>query len=159
VYGQKEAPAHASHYTPKFVPGARLPHAWISRPDTTIAAIDVSYVPEFSAEEVKAKTYSTLDLCDFDAVTLVVGSQEAWSARFDALTKICEKSNIKLRLYAADSTFKFVDPKGEALFDENVQLGSGGGLLVGPDQHVLEKLTADSTVDGLKATIFEFLGL
>ncbi|CAK7237887.1 hypothetical protein SEUCBS140593_010181 [Sporothrix eucalyptigena] len=46
VYGDKSTPPHASHFTPKCVPGARLPHAWITplRSDVFEAIFDLGPV-------------------------------------------------------------------------------------------------------------------
>ncbi|KAF4412150.1 Tetracenomycin polyketide synthesis hydroxylase TcmG [Colletotrichum fructicola] len=66
VYGDKEPPANASHYTPKFKVGARLPHAWIKllKPNNRISdnPIDTSYVKELTKDQVSSRQFSTLDL-------------------------------------------------------------------------------------------------
>ncbi|PYH46446.1 3-propionate hydroxylase [Aspergillus saccharolyticus JOP 1030-1] len=83
IYGKTEIPGCASTYEPECVSGARLPHAWI-QPSSSIAGqlgpIDSSYVKELSAEEVQRKQYSTLDLCVFDAFTILVdeGYADFW---------------------------------------------------------------------------------
>ncbi|KAJ9647977.1 hypothetical protein H2199_001754 [Coniosporium tulheliwenetii] len=163
VYGSTETPPHASHYKPKFQQGARLPHAWISFRNQNsvppIEPLDVSYVTEFSPDEVHARRFSSLDLCALDGFTLIVGSHEAWAARFDALQAATAQRGIKLRLCAADTDFDFVSHDHRDLFDEGARLTTGGGLLVRPDQHILLELTADVSVEDLKVALCRHLGL
>lgn len=134
VYGRKEKPRHASHYTPKFVPGARLPHAWISPEAFVIPAglapVDTSYVWEFSPSEVRERQYSTLDLCPKDAFTLIVGHQIHWVARFEEIAERLSEHKVKLQLCAVDHDFEFVLPEQRKIFEEQASLASGGGLLI-----------------------------
>ncbi|EON61505.1 hypothetical protein W97_00720 [Coniosporium apollinis CBS 100218] len=163
VYGSTETPSHASHYKPKFQQGARLPHAWISFRNQNsappIQPLDVSYVTEFSPDEVHARRFSSLDLCALDGFTVVVGSHEEWAARFDALKAATVQWAIKLRLYAADTDFDFMFHDHRDLFDDGAHLSTGGGLLVRPDQHILLELTADVSVEDLQVALSRHLGL
>lgn len=166
VYGQKEPPAHASHYRPKFVAGARLPHAWIrlrdGRPPTTLLLppIDVSYVKEFSPADVEARQYSTLDLCAFDSFTLLVGGGgSAWAERFAAAREAVGGSVIKMCLRVAGEDFDFVDPKYAELFAAEAGLDAGGGLLVRPDQHLLRVVSSGDEGEDIAGAVLGYLGL
>lgn len=163
MYGSKETPPHASHYTPKFVAGARLPHAWISfrtgasKPE--VKPLDVSYVREFHQEAVDARRFSTLDLCSFDGFTFLVGKREEWTERLSKLANTKTGSKLKLRLFVVGEDFDFVEDHHRQLFEENAGLENGGGLLVRPDQHILTRLTADVSVEELEALLKKELGL
>lgn len=159
VYGRKEPPAHASKFTPKFVPGARLPHAWIrmkNSPD--LPAIDVSYVKEFSPHEVAARRYSTLDLCPFDKFTLLVGSRTAWTERFKDLEGSVRGHGVGLCISVAGEDFDFVDQKYAEHFADEADMSTGGGLLIRPDQHILRILRTDDKAEELHAAILAHLG-
>ncbi|KAF4873450.1 4-methyl-5-nitrocatechol 5-monooxygenase [Colletotrichum siamense] len=73
VYGDNRTPPNASKFSPKFVPGARLPHAWIIPTASSAAldmpSIDLSYVKELSPIDVEHRRYSTLDLIKVDTFT------------------------------------------------------------------------------------------
>lgn len=160
VYGQKEPPAHASNFTPKFVPGARLPHAWIHiKNSLDLPAIDVSYVKEFSPQEIEARRYSTLDLCPFDKFTLLVGSRAAWTERFkDLENSLVRGDGVGLCFSVAGEDFDFVDEKYADRFADEVKLSTGGGLLIRPDQHILRILKTDDNAEELHAIILGHLG-
>ncbi|RAL13247.1 3-propionate hydroxylase [Aspergillus homomorphus CBS 101889] len=128
VYGDTRIPRCASIYQPECVPGARLPHAWIqplksvARP--LIVPIDSSYVTELSAEEVRRKQFSTLDLCAFDAFTLLLDGEHAASWR-GALEEASGQfpSGLRVNLVA----------RGLSL----MRLAKGQAVLIRPDQHIL----------------------
>ncbi|ORY61761.1 FAD binding domain-containing protein [Pseudomassariella vexata] len=141
VYGSKHAPSNASHYTPKLIPGARLPHAWIKLHDPTqipdFKPVDVSYVEEWSNDEIFARTASTLDLCHFNSFTVVVGSRDDWGRRYEELQDLLRGRHIQVHLYALDADFEFVFEKHRMLFKQGSNMMRGGAILVRPDQHIL----------------------
>lgn len=154
-----KAPAHASHYTPKFVPGARLPHAWIRIKGTAaLPPVDVSYVREFSGEDIKSRRYSTLDLCPYDRFTLLVGSREQWAGRFQALEAAMKQHGVKVVLVVAHHDFDFVYERQEHLFTVEGKLSSGGGLLIRPDQHILRLVQPTDPVALIEKSLVEHLG-
>lgn len=166
MYGDQKTPPNASNFTPKFVPGARLPHAWIRLRISSdalegIPPVDVSYVKEFSQDEIRARKYSTLDPVRFDAFTLIVSSREAWSSRFQELDEAIRSKNskVKLQLWAVDTDFEFVDVKGQELFEKGAGLSEGGALLVRPDQHLLACPAPDASAGDLETLVLEHLGL
>lgn len=159
VYGIKEAPAHASHYSPKFVPGARLPHAWIRfNGPAPLSPIDVSYVKEFSEQDIKSRQYSTLDLCRYDCFTLLVGSRDQWTERFQALEAALKRCGVMLALAVAYHDFDFVYERQSLLFSDEGNLSSGGGLLIRPDQHLLRLVEPTDSVASIEKSLLEHLG-
>ncbi|KAK6206459.1 hypothetical protein LQW54_007752 [Pestalotiopsis sp. IQ-011] len=147
VYGSEKVPAHASYYTDKYVPGARLPHAWISFEDAQTPGLfrplDVSYVKEWTEKDVSARQVSTLDLCPYDTFTLIVGDRQAWEQRFKDLQKSLADT-VKIRLWSVGEDFGFTFPEQEKQFCQGFGLDSGGGVLVRPDQHILAVLDGAS---------------
>ncbi|OCT49141.1 3-(3-hydroxy-phenyl)propionate hydroxylase [Cladophialophora carrionii] len=139
VYGSDTIPPHASRYTPKFQVGARLPHAWIRLPCSPLKPVDVSYVEEFSPEDVELRQYSTLDLCDLDKFTLI-GELEV------AGVKTC----------VPGKDFDVVGEAGQQWL-KGAGLQDGGGLLVRPDQHILMLLDADTKVEEVESCLKQHL--
>ncbi|TID17558.1 FAD binding domain-containing protein [Venturia nashicola] len=163
VYGDKSVPPNASTYTPKFVPGARLPHAWIRVRHSNFLAehapLDISYVSELSSEFVAARQYSVLDLCAIDSFTMLVGSQSAWMHKFKELRKALSRRGVKLNMFAADEDFDFTTELHRDLFADGVELRSGGGLLLRPDQHILTRLSSGTTVGQMESDLLGHLQL
>lgn len=154
-----QGPAHASHYTPKFVPGARLPHAWIKiKGLTTLPALDVSYVKEFSEQDIKSRQYSTLDLSSYDRFTLLVGSRDQWAERFQALEAAMKQYGVRVALVVAHHDFDFVYERQEQLFAAQGKLSFGGGLLIRPDQHILRLVQPTDSVASIAKSLVEHLG-
>lgn len=159
VYGHTEAPSHASHHTPKFVPGARLPHAWLRvKGNVDLPPIDVSYVKEFSGQDIKSRQYSTLDLCPYDRFTLLVGSRDQWTHHFRGLEAVMKRYGARLSLAVAYHDFDFVDEKQESLFAAEGKLNSGGGLLIRPDQHILRLVHSTDPVASIEQSLVKHLG-
>lgn len=160
VYGMDKAPDHASHYSPKFLPGARIPHAWIRiKGVTTLLPVDVSYVKEFSEQDTKSRQYSTLDLCIYDHFTLLVGSRGQWVERFQALRAAVKGHGVRVALAVAHHDFEFVLEQQEQLFAREGRLGVGGGLLIRPDQHVLCLIQPTDSATSIAQSLAEHLGL
>ncbi|KIX02969.1 uncharacterized protein Z518_06519 [Rhinocladiella mackenziei CBS 650.93] len=141
VYGSEAIPPHASKYTPKFEVGARLPHTWIRPTKTTLSAVDVSYVDELSPDEVKARQYSTLDLCELDKFTLI-GDLDVPGV------KTC-------RLH---QDFEVIGQAGQEWLTA-AGLKDGGGLLIRPDQHILMVIRPDTTVESVQRVLNQHLGV
>ncbi|KAJ5086585.1 Monooxygenase FAD-binding [Penicillium alfredii] len=168
VYGASEPPSHASHYSPKFVSGARLPHAWISFsfPDqsstSTEAArsslpaepVDVSYVTELSKAQVRDCQWSTLDLCGLDAFTLILGDNDTpLVAQIAQVQKQCAATNIRFNVWRFGKDFEVVK---QTWF--TAELNKSGGILVRPDQHILAMLTESTTADEVITALRDHLG-
>lgn len=123
-----------------------------------LPAIDVSYVKELSQDEIEARKYSTLDLCPFDKFTLIVGSRSAWSERFQDLERFVKGHGVQLCSWVAGEDFDFVDQKYTDRFANEVDLYTGGGLLIRPDQHILRILRTDDKAEELHTIILEHFG-
>lgn len=159
VYGG-DPPTHASHFSPKFVAGARLPHAWIRlKTSAELPPVDVSYIKEFSKDDIQSRKYSTLDLCPFDSFTLLVGSRSQWAGGFAALESSVKSLRVKVCLRVAGEDFEFVDGKYEELFSLKANFNADGGLLVRPDQHLLRVLGPSDDGEAIITAVREHLGL
>ncbi|KAJ3533534.1 hypothetical protein NM208_g7942 [Fusarium decemcellulare] len=162
VYGDKRTPPHASHFSPKFVAGARLPHAWIKPKPSGITLdlppINVSYVKEFSRADVDRRKFSTLDLVKFDAFTLIVSSDDGWMSRYREMRQLVDFSGSKTQLWSATQDFQFVDEDQGNKFQLDSGLSQGGLLLVRPDQHILGCLDQRSTAEDIASLILGHLG-
>lgn len=165
VYGDWQNPEDASKYTPKFIPGIRLPHTWVE-PVTIPAsglppAIDVSYVKEFSQGDVQSRRYSMLDLCAKDRFTFFVYSPKSC----DFVGDVFEFLASRLK----DATVPFMTViVSEQLRDlEQSRQGSnwlalsglkeGRILVVRPDQHILACVEEGSTSDHVAEKILKYL--
>lgn len=161
VYGSSEIPSHASHYSPKYIPGARLPHVWIE-PKSTLTkfgslppAVDVSYVKQLNHEEITLRRYSSLDLCSFNAFTIIAGSK-SWRALVQELDAIPRLPEINVVVLGED--FTLISGHRSDAWIEGCGFKAGGALLVRPDQHVLARLNASTTSDDLRKVIEQHLG-
>jgi hypothetical protein len=148
VYGDPTIPPHASRYTPKFPVGARLPHTWIHPiGNVSLPPVDVSYVEEFGPGDVSARRYSTLDLCEIDKFTLIVGRDRDLDVHISSIVKTCRLGR----------DFEAVDgPAGQSWLS-GAGLTGGGGLLVRPDYHILMVLDAQTTVKEVRQALKQHL--
>ncbi|KZL75362.1 FAD binding domain-containing protein [Colletotrichum tofieldiae] len=141
VYGDKKPPENASHFTPKFKAGARLPHAWIKLQAQCRGLpqqpIDTSYVTELSHEQVANRQFSTLDLVTPGTFNLITGCRSAWSQKFIDSAKSLG-GVICVQLWSADEDFAFCTESHRSLYDQEGGLSRGDAILVRPDQHILE---------------------
>ncbi|CAI7622027.1 hypothetical protein PCG10_008515 [Penicillium crustosum] len=166
VYGATKPPPHASRYSPKFVPGARLPHSWISFPGDlspmTQAAkrsslpqepVDVSYVRELDAGQVRACQWSTLDLCGPDSWTLILGKEQQ-NPHIALLQKHFTVIGITLNAWRLGVDFEIVRQSWFA--DELV---NGGGILIRPDQHILARVSTETNGEDVIEEVNKHLGI
>lgn len=163
VYGSDKIPSHASHYRPKFVKGARLPHAFINILDSkrtpSLRPLDLSYVDELNEAKRAQLQYSTLDLCRPDTLTLITGSQPEWHNLAEELHRRLNDVGLKVQLFQAGVDFSFISKGHEELFDTEAGLMGSGGLLIRPDQHILERVSTDMTASDLYRIVAEFVGI
>lgn len=155
-------PPHASKYVPRYIEGARLPHAWITLPKASSleppAPVDLSYVPELTAAEKGLRRFTTLDLCAADAFTLIVGSLDQWRARLDKVRASYQRSQVQIAAYSLGIDFNLAQgARGDSWLRQS-GLASGGGLLVRPDQHILKPLTAESSAEDILESLKLHLG-
>lgn len=152
VYGSSKVPANASAYTPKFVPGARLPHAWIApTPSLTLTlppATDLDYVSELTHEERSARQYSSLDLCAFDAFTFITSSSTATKAVVEEAAASFRKAHIPVNVVVYGEHFKVSGGETAARsWVDSLGLAESGAVLVRPDQHILTVIGSGVSVD------------
>ncbi|KAK0111364.1 hypothetical protein ONS95_001726 [Cadophora gregata] len=168
VYGDTEIPASASLYTASYRAGARLPHAWLSGPPsshlTSLPAISNSYVSELSHATVSEKQYSTLDLLNFDAFTVIFSSIFAaeWSTLVSELQLRLAKSNartVKINSAGLGKDFNLVAGARANEWVMGMQLEHGAAVLVRPDQHILNCYGAGTKVGEVLDALLGHLGV
>jgi hypothetical protein len=143
VYGSEIYPPHVSHYKPKFVEGARLPHVWIKILPTSSSSLaslpsplDLSYLlPEaLTPEQVADRQYSILDLCTFDSFTIIICADFAWDEAADEIVKALARRGVKCGVVKMGREF-------DVLYGRDWVSGMGfegsRGVVVRPDQHIL----------------------
>lgn len=169
VYGTKSVPGDPSAYTPKYIPGARLPHLWVKPLQESIfqgmPPVDLSYIAELSADDRKLRQFSTLDICSFGSFTLIVNSDPDQEERCQRLIAILnERCNgrvmVPLRIAVLGVDFEIVfSSKGEDWVQQlNLTQGSMGGVLVRPDQHILTVLDGHVSASGLASILLQSIG-
>lgn len=162
VYGDQAIPPSASHYTPKFVAGARLPHAWIEYfsgiQPLNLQPVDVSYVREFTENDVLRRQFSTLDLLDYDKFTLIVSPNMTWEVKAGQVQQLSKRAGVKVQVWVWKKDFDFVNENQASLFKNQGGFADGGGLVVRPDQHILGRLGQDTTAEEVTSLVFGHLG-
>jgi hypothetical protein len=169
VYGDTEIPASASLFVPSYRAGARLPHAWLtSAPSSTklpkFPPIDCSYVKELDASALEYKQFSTLDLCSFDAFTLIFSTAFTthWSNVLSELRPNLLKSagnGLKINTAALGEDFELVTGARRNEWVMGLQLERGAAVLVRPDQHILNCYGVDTQVGEILKGLVTHLGL
>lgn len=142
--------------------GARLPHAWIRRCSNSSALdlepVDVSYVDQFTKNDVQRRQFSTLDLAGYDKFTLIVSPSAAWEPKFREIQELLKRAGARIELWVVDKDFEFVDKEQRALFEEKGGLAHGGGFIVRPDQHLLGLQGPNTTAQDIASQILCHLG-
>lgn len=165
VYGDTEIPASASLYVPSYRAGARLPHAWLLDASTAsrlpkLPPIDNSYVSEFSPVALGRKEYSTLDLCAFDAFTLIFSSTFAshWEEALAQL-RLSLLTSLKINAAVLGTDFELVPGARKNEWVMGLQLNHGAAVLVRPDQHILNCYGQEASVTEVLKGLKGHLGL
>ncbi|KUJ14152.1 3-propionate hydroxylase [Mollisia scopiformis] len=165
VYGDTEIPASASLYVPSYRAGARLPHAWLSGAPKglhlpEVPPIDNSYVSEFKADVLAQKQYSTLDLCAFDAFTIFYSSaSEAHWEEVLAQLRLSFPKSLKINAAVLGKDFELVPGARKHEWVMGLQLNHGAGVLVRPDQHILNCYGKETSVEEVIKGLRSHLGL
>ncbi|KAJ6196446.1 FAD binding domain-containing protein [Bipolaris maydis] len=162
VYGDTQIPSHASHFRPSFRPGARLPHAWLkgSLPATVpqLKPVNLKYVKELTADQIKAKQYSTLDLCAPNAWTVLLPAED--SPLDTAVSSIAaDYSNIKFNALRYGKDFAVVRENTDLDWLTQSGLSEGRALLIRPDQHIFGSFGTESEGKEVGQDVAKFLGL
>ncbi|RKK12150.1 hypothetical protein BFJ68_g10180 [Fusarium oxysporum] len=161
VYGDTQTPGHASHFKPTFRRGARLPHAWLqgSLPASVpqLKPVNLEYVKEFSADEIKARQYSTLDLCAPDAWTVLLPAND--NRLNEAISSIIKNhSNLKVNTLRLGKDFDVVTGSEKLDWSSESGLSQGRALLIRPDQHIFGSFSTEIEAKELCRQISNFLG-
>lgn len=101
--------------------------------------VNVSYVKEFTTDDITARRYSTLDLCAVGAFTFILHAvaQDVWRERVEYLRDQYHKWGLELNAYFLTMDFDVVPSERTKSWVKDAGLAQGGGLLVRPDQHIL----------------------
>ena len=176
VYGDWRLPKDASSYTPRFVPGISLPQAWVHPKilETPIGTtsifstnlpdcIDVSYVREFSAADVAARKFSTLDLCARDAFTFFVFSKSQHSFVAKVLEYLSRNHAAILIPFRTITVEQDLEPLTSTELGRQwlhrSGLMDGGMILVRPDQHILACIDNDASAPDVGRKVLIHLGV
>lgn len=143
-----------------------MPHAWIKfidQPSLIKRAdkcnsiphepVDVSYVKELDANQIEACQWSTLDLCGPDSWTLILGRDQSTS-HASTFKQHCDNINIRLNIWRFGTDFEIA--KQDWFGNELV---NNGGVLVRPDQHILTRVTTDTTGEELFTEVKRHIGV
>ncbi|KAH8654937.1 3-propionate hydroxylase [Tricladium varicosporioides] len=168
VYGDNRIPVNASLYKPCYRAGGRLPHAWLENAPSgvqtkTLPPIDSSYVADLTPSEVRSKQYSTLDLCSYDAFTILTDSSSAsqWSQKLQSLKGLLPKAagTLKINHLAMGRDFSLTPGGRAAEWAKGLQLLEGAAVLIRPDQHILGNFEAETTVDVVFNCLTQHIGV
>ena len=145
VYGDTQIPKNASAYTPRFVAGARLPHAWLrgNLPADLpqLKPVNLGYVKEMPLAEVKEKRYSTLDLCAPDTWTFILGPDSS-SLEKSARSIACRFAKVKFKVLTVGGDFDLLPDAAGQRWLQQSGLKARHGMLIQPDQHIFCMLDA-----------------
>lgn len=161
VYGSTEIPPHASVYTPRFVPGARVPHAWIKINDPAVVRkiprVDLAYVRELSDTDRAQREYSTLDLCHDDAFTFVLNSTSTLTEQILQQVDKMRRNGLKIEILQLGRDFDVSTGSSGQDWISGAGLATGGGLLVRPDQHILLRMSEGYSIEYIHDTLNGYL--
>lgn len=109
---------------------------------------------ELDSEEVRARQWSTLDLCEPDAFTLIVGAKDhQLGIQTAQLQKYCEAINVRLNVWRLGTDFEIVRQDWFS-----AELNKTGGILVRPDQHILTMVSSEATGEELISALSNHFG-
>lgn len=149
------------------MPNARFPHAWIKWINKEVLIpkslpIDVSYVSEFSPEDISLRQYSSLDLCSPGHFTFIASkASTVWTKQKNLSTLIesLKEFRIPLNVYVHGEDFEVADAAATSSWVDLLRLEDDGGVLVRPDQHVLMTVGKATTVKDVLYCIRQHLGI
>jgi hypothetical protein len=157
IYGDTDNPEHASHFEASFAPGARLPHAWLmgALPTklTQPKVSDLSYVREIDPEQILNKKFSTLDLCGFDAWTLLLPRNG-----HNSLNLITNMSNLRINAFLLGNDFQVLSSDASETWVSGSGLREGRSILVRPDQHIFGTFKTEPEAEEMIVKLNELYG-
>ncbi|EMC96067.1 hypothetical protein BAUCODRAFT_148901 [Baudoinia panamericana UAMH 10762] len=162
VYGSSNVPPHASQFTAKYVPGARLPHVWIWPSASLYGSLpppaNLAYIEELDADRRRGMQYSSLDLCAYDAFTIIASSSDDCRAAIRSAVQQLRARNVPVRAIWYDEDFTVVPGTHGQIWLATLQLSSGGAVIVRPDQHILSLLQPISSAQDIVEDILSHVG-
>jgi hypothetical protein len=111
----------------------------------------VGYVKELTDAEVRARTYSTLDLCAASAFTFILNAKDVavWQPRIERVRSRFKGTGPTLNIRCLGDDFDVLKSSRSHPWVESAGLDAGGGLLVRPDQHILIPLRVETTSEDI----------
>ena len=136
-----------SHFSPSYIPGARLSHAWIAPSRSLLSTfcplvhpVDLSYLsadPALPSEAMQNWKYSTLDIVPLGRAYVLFC--KAGTDDVDIWNRLklgMSERGTALRVIVADRDFEWVDQDKGNEWERAYGLNKGRGVLVRPDQYV-----------------------
>lgn len=126
----------------------------------TNGSIDVSYVHEFTSQDISARQYSTLDLCSPSSFTLIVdkNSKLVTGTVLAQVVSVVKDKGIPLGIYVYGCDFECETLPSSQKWKQLLGLTQGNAVIVRPDQHILAVVREDEEVATIVALIQEHLG-
>ncbi|KGO75027.1 Monooxygenase, FAD-binding [Penicillium italicum] len=115
--------------------------------------VDVSYVKELDADQVRACQWSTLDLCGPDSWSLILGKEQQ-DTQITLLQKHFSVIGLPLHTWRLGEDFEVV---GQSWFAN--ELVHGGGILIRPDQHILARVSVERNAEDVILIVNKHLGI
>ena len=114
----------------------------------------------FTPAEIRAREFSTLDLCAFDAFTLIVDKSvsERWQSVIEGAAARLPKA-LKTNIAVLGEDFELLAGGKAGEWVGELHLEEGGGALIRPDQHILGTWRGVPTAGEVFNTLAEHLGL
>jgi hypothetical protein len=117
------------------------------------APVDVSYVTELNEDQIRECQWSTLDLCAPNAFTLILGTEDTQLvSQLAHIREYCRVMGVAFNSWHLGTEFNIVRQRWFSTELNN------SGVLVRPDQHIMIKVTEETTGDKLIAILSSHLG-
>lgn len=107
--------------------------------------IDLSYVSELTAKEIATKCYSSLDLCSYNAFTLIVGPLSEKLFLDDVSPRSKANVSVPVNIVVLGRDFEIIPSSTTQKWLHELRLLEGGGVIVRPDQHILSIFDVETT--------------
>ena len=114
---------------------------------------DLSYVREIDQEQILSKKLSTLDLCAFNAWTLLLPRNGHVSQNL--ITKI---SNLKINAFSLGNDFQLLSSDASETWSSGSGLSDGRPILVRPDQHIFGTFETEFEAEQMIVKLNEHYG-
>jgi hypothetical protein len=117
------------------------------------APVDVSYVTELNKEQIQECQWSTLDLCAPAAFTLILGTEDIQVvSHITHIQEYCRGKGVAFDFWRLGTDFNIVR---QGWFSTEL---NKSGVLVRPDQHIMMRVTEETTGNNLIAMLGNHIG-